>query len=273
MQLDGAEKGFIYLRTKPTARLNYSFVPPLTKRLKQPLSLLVFLSGVDSKCTAWHYTIVKLREIAKDQNFPLPPMLLYDRYGAGSSDRDPADASRPHNERHDVKEAMFDLQQLIGQIAEQKLDCDEDHPNQLHVIFVGHSMGCCIARLYAAEFPGSVEALLLIDSAISNKAFGDLIPDPDNPTTFSKHTLPADITPEMCRETIRKIRGSPFDFKGGRNSEGIRWDNLPQHLPFSDAPRLRGPMKGLPLVTVICGEPVLLSQVTSKVRTSSLAKM
>jgi pimeloyl-ACP methyl ester carboxylesterase len=217
--------------------------------------------------------MASLLVMAKNQGFLLPPMLLYDRYGIGMSDRDPSDAGKPREERHDIKDAMYDLRQLVVQISEQKLGYKEAELDRLHLIFVAHSLGGGIARLYAAEFPGTVEALLLLDAVMSNKAFGDFIPDPDKPEEFKGHVLPEGVTPEMCRDALRKIAKSPYNFRAGLNREGIRWSNLPEQLPFNDAPRLQGPRKGLPLVTVMCSDLEQFSRNTGKVRRSSSSSM
>lgn len=274
IDLDGVENGFIRLRTKPSARLSFSYVSQIAdpSSTGRPSSLIVFLSGIDSKRTVWKSVITSLQELARDKGFLLPPMLLYDRYGLGMSDRDPADEGKRAELRHDVKDAMYDLRRLIAQIAEQKLGHQEAELDRLCIIFVGHSLGCCIGRLYAAEYPGTVEALLLMDSGISNKAFGDFVPDPDKPEAFKRHVLPPDVSPEMCRDAIRKIRKSPYNFRAGLNREGIRWANLPKQLPFNDAPRLQGPRKGLPLVTVMCSDLEYLARNTARVGSTRYLK-
>lgn len=275
IDFDGVENGFIRLRMKPSARLNYSFVPQSSKlsTSERPSRLIVFLSGIDAKRTSWKLMIASLLRMEKDEGLSLPPLLLYDRYGIGMSDQDPTDTGQPREERHDIKNAMCDLRQLVVQISEQKLGYKEAELGRLHLIFVAHSLGAGIARLYAAEFPGTVEALLLLDAVMSNKAFGDFIPDPDKPEEFKKHILPVGVTPEMCRDAIRKIAKSPYNFKAGLNREGIRWSNLPEQLPFNDGPRLQGPRKGLPLVTVMCSDLERMARNTGKVRSLSSLRM
>jgi pimeloyl-ACP methyl ester carboxylesterase len=72
----------------------------------------------------------------------------------------------------------------------------------LHLVLVGSSVGCAIARLYAQTFPRTVVGLLLLDSSISNSESISIFPNP------SAEDFPVGITPEMCihaRKIIHKL--------------------------------------------------------------------
>ncbi|KAJ2966982.1 hypothetical protein NQ176_g9890 [Zarea fungicola] len=84
----GAQKGFVSLKTKPSARLAYSFIPGTTRSGKNP-QLLVFLGGIDSSQKGWQGAIAKLMSLSERAGVALPPMLAYDRYGVGAT-------ARPH---------------------------------------------------------------------------------------------------------------------------------------------------------------------------------
>lgn len=254
LELDGIESGFVRLCTKPTARLSYSFIPqPSGRTGRHSKRLLVFLSGIDNSQTIWQGTLKKLVSLSRINGFDLPPMLVYDRYGAGSSDHDPSDAGNPPEQYHDAVESMHDLRQLIIQIAPIHLGLAENELHDLRIIFCAYSIGCCIARFYADAYPGTVEALLLIDSATAGTAIENMMPNPDIPEEWEKGRLflPEGTTADQCRDAIRKGRNSPFSGHAITTRERIRWDNMPQFLPSSERPKLRGPEPGMPLVAVV----------------------
>jgi pimeloyl-ACP methyl ester carboxylesterase len=254
LEMDGIESGFVCLSTKPTARLSYSFIPqPSGHTGRHSKRLLVFLSGIDNSQTIWQGTLTKLVSLSRTNGFDLPPMLAYDRYGAGNSDHDPSDAGKPPEQYHDAVESMRDLHQLIIQIAPKHLGLAENELHELRIIFCAYSIGCCIARFYADAYPGTVEALLLIDSPPAGTAAENLVPDPDIPEEWEKGRLflPEGTTADQCRDAIRKGRNSPLSGHAMTTRERIRWDNMPQLLPSSERPKLRGPEPGMPLVAVV----------------------
>jgi pimeloyl-ACP methyl ester carboxylesterase len=179
--LEGIDHGYLRLRTKPTARLSVSFVPQREGDGGQPKRLLVFLSGIDNPKIIWQRVLKELLKVSRAKDFSLPPMLLYDRYGVGQSDPEPTDVGKPPEEFHDANESVRDLHQLITQMAEERLGCDSADLGKLRIVFCAHSLGACIARLYAQAFPGTVEGLLIMDAAISSTPAEKFIPDPDNP--------------------------------------------------------------------------------------------
>jgi pimeloyl-ACP methyl ester carboxylesterase len=259
--VDGVEDDFIHLRTKASARLSYSFGDPT----KRPTRLLVFLSGLDVPKTLWKGTVKSLLKTSESSCLDLPPMLLYDRFGVGATtDQDPSDAGKAPEQRHDVMEAVRDLRQLIIQISEAHLGYAEHEIDQLHLEFAAHSIGCCVGRLYAQNFPGTVNALLLIDSAIANTPIQNFIPNPEIPEEFDKLNLPKGVNIDSCRHAIKALGNTPFSAQFPIR-ERLRWTNLPSLLPFNDAPRLVGSSPGLPLVTVLCHDPEVFYMIALKV--------
>jgi len=271
LELDGIENGSIRLRTKPTARLSYAFVPQAGgNEGRRPDRLIIFLGGLDNPINIWQGTLSRLAELSVANGFGLPPILAYDRFGIGQSDPDPSDVGKPLEEYHDGMDAVRDLRQLLIQIAEQKLGREESELDELRIVFCAYSFGVCVARLYAQTFPGSLEALLMIDSAIANQLAETFTPNPDIPEVWerARHSLPPGTTPQMCRHINQKIMSSPYSGYALTSRERMRWTNMPDLLPFNDRPRLQGPDQGLPLVTVLCSDPQVLIPMTAKVRPS-----
>ena len=268
LELNDIENGSMRLRTKPSAQLSYSFVPQAGINAGQrPERLVVFLSGLDSPKTLWQGAFSGLADLAQTKGLHLPPLLAYDRFGIGKSDHDPSDVGKAPEEYHDGMDAVRDLRQLLIQIAEQKLDREESELDKLRLAFCAHSFGVCVARLYAQTFPGSVEALLIMDSALSNKVAEKFLPNPDIPGEWEEGRgwLPPGTTPEMCRDANRKLIRSNISGHAMTTRERIRWTNMPAMLPFSDRPRLRGPEPNLPLVTVMCCDMDVSVRILSKV--------
>lgn len=173
-------------------------------------------------------------------------MLAYDRYGQGvTEDRDPKDRGRERGHGHDVADAVEDLHQIIAQMAQLRLHATVD---QLQLVLVANSIGCAIARLYAERYPGTVSALLLLDSIMANSNF-DFWPDPDA-KEFSEELLPRDVTVEVLRE--QRARFAAMFSHHVVNREGLSRRNLADLLPLSDGPKLLGPEQGQePWVTVV----------------------
>ncbi|PYH63852.1 alpha/beta hydrolase [Aspergillus vadensis CBS 113365] len=239
------ETNLITLPTKPTAQLSYTFHPP--SGLSSNKTLIVFLNGLTAPQTSW---IPIIHHLQFNHPHNLPAILTYDRYGQGQTlSRDPTDqnATDPSH-GHDILSALDDLHQLIQQIARLHLH-KSTAPSDLNLILVGNSLGCALARLYAQTYPGTVSALLLLDSILANSDFVSVIPDPTAP----------DFVPPQGEDGIsaqdlimaRAIAGKVFHPSVG-SKEGLSRRNLAELLPKSDGPRLMGPDAGRgPWVTVI----------------------
>jgi pimeloyl-ACP methyl ester carboxylesterase len=257
LQQDGIQNGIIRLRSKPSGRMSFSYIPQPVEKAGTPERLLVFLSGIDNPKVVWQKTLNNLVERSRTVHLELPPLLFYDRFGVGSSDRDPTDAGKRPEEHHDANDSVLDLHQLIIQIAEQKLNLSQHAIDKLPIVFCAHSFGVCIARLYAQAYPKTVQGLLFMDSAIAGIPAEKFVPNPDISEEWDRvrDSLPEGITADMCRDAIRKTINSPISGYALTNKEQIRWTNMPDLLPKNDRPRLQGVTPNLPLVTVICYDP------------------
>ena len=280
LEFENIDNGIIRLRTKPSAKMAYSFIPAHDHPASIPPPgtpggepLLIFLSGVDNPKRVWQRTLDRLFESAWAIGAELPPMLFYDRLGCGGSDKDPDDAGKPPEQWHDCTDAVRDLHQLIVQIMELKFgwdrNVDPDTRQPLpRIVFCAHSFGACVARMFAAAYPGVVQGFLSLDSAIPWKRAHTMIPDPDDAASWasrcdghsvwSKAGFPADenvVSKEMCRDAIEKVRRSPISGVPTTTREGIRWDHIPMQLPRNDGPKLKGPGEYLPLVTILMSDP------------------
>jgi len=235
---------FIRLLTKPIGRLCYTFLPGAGAPTSNP-ALVVFLNGVGLPQSSWFPVIDGLAE-----HFPhrRPPLLSYDRFGQGmSTDSDPSDAGTVDPlHGHDCMSVVRDLRQLIRQIANEKLGIED--LGQVQLVLVGNSIGCALARLYAQEYPGTVAALLFLDSVLSNSDYVSIWPDPDA-KDFDSSNLPEGVTPDLLRETREKYRRMFHPDVGSK--EGLSRKNLRDLLPNSDAPVLEGVGGHGPFITVV----------------------
>ncbi|KAI1395698.1 alpha/beta-hydrolase [Hypoxylon fuscum] len=244
----------IRLPHKPDTPLSYMLVPG--QGSLSTTHLVVFLNGLILPQTSWDDTLYSLQQRwAESENTNRPSLLTYDRYGQGKSDRDPAD--KQHDGTHDIREVVRDLHALVQEIwkAEHKTISTE-HENGAQeggkpprMIFVANSIGCVIARLYADAYPGTVEALLLLDSNIANSDLVSIFPDPDAPN-FDPAILPKDVTVEDLRHARK---GYKHNFHPSvPNPEHLDRMNIAELLPDSDKPPLRGPDDGKgPWITVV----------------------
>ena len=289
LTFENIDNGVLRLRTKPSGRLAYSFIPAYDhpKSIAKPGEsggepLLVFLSGLDNPKAVWQRTLDRLFESACAIGAELPPMLFYDRFGIGGSDADPQDEGKKPEEFHDCNDAMGDLHQLIVQIMEMKFGwnrhIDPDVKQHLpRIVFCAHSFGVCIARMFATAHSGAVQGILMIDSAIAYIRAEHTMPDPDDPVSWAKRNDGESIwskagwpdesilSKDVVRDAIRKTRASPISGNPLTTRERMRWDHMPQQLPRSDEPKLRGPTDHLPLISVLKSDPEILALKQSQV--------
>jgi pimeloyl-ACP methyl ester carboxylesterase len=238
---------FIELSTKPGAKIAHSFIPSKgTDSASQPL--LVFLNGLGLPAASWLPTISLLVQTASHPN-----ILSYDRYGQGlTTDKDPNDAKAADPQHpHDCMDSVRDLHQLLSQLSlAHNLDSSLSSRS---IFFVCNSIGCALARLYAQTYPGSVSALLFLDSVIANSDFVSFMPDPDAADFKEKYVpLPEGVTEESIKESRAKFFKifSPFNGVMGK-AEGLSRKTLPGLLPDADAPILEGFGGKGPWVTVV----------------------
>lgn len=236
----------IVLENKPTVPIHYTFAQGKAPS-KSPCRLVVFLNGLMSDKSTWLPVMAGI--IRKHVDIGFPSLLSYDRYGQGLTEgQDPQDQGRERGRGHDVADVVRDLHQLLVQTSNDKLDSS---PEELQLVFVANSIGCVIARLYAERYPGSVEALLLLDSMMSNSDF-DWWPNPDS-KGFDPEELPADVTIEVLREQRAKF--AAMFAPNVINKEGLDRRNVADLLPHSDRPSLSGPGGKRPLLIVVEHDP------------------
>ncbi|CAG1967052.1 unnamed protein product, partial [Fusarium graminearum] len=166
---------FMRLNTKPSAQLSYSFTPSTASGDANP-TLIVFVNGMIAPQTSWIKTISKLQELSPQG---LPAILTFDRFGQGqTTDRDPNDegAADPLH-AHDSMDVVHDVRQLITQVLKNKLNVED--PDNARLFLIGNSIGCAFSRLYAGEYPGTVSAILFLDTVLTDTDFVSVFPDPD----------------------------------------------------------------------------------------------
>ncbi|KAL8721236.1 MAG: hypothetical protein Q9225_002048 [Loekoesia sp. 1 TL-2023] len=248
--------GTVALSNKPTASIHYTFARGTDFR-ESPRQLVVFLNGLMTDKSTWLPVMAGI--IRKHGDIGFPSLLAYDRYGQGlTEDQDPQDQGCEKGRGHDVADVVQDLHQLLVQIGTDKLNTT---PEQLALVFVANSIGCVIARLYAERYPGSVTALLLLDSMISNSKF-DWFPNPDS-EDFNPQELPADVTVEALREQRAKF--AAIFAPDVINKEELDRRNVADLLPHSERPQLIGPGGRRPLLIVVEHDPERFASESLKV--------
>lgn len=238
------DKFFVELKREPSVQLSCSIVAQPSPSSHD--TLIICLSGIDNPQTIWYPIITALQE----RKFPdLPPILVYDRVGQGTSIGRNADMpGRPTNFGRDCLDAARDLREIVENVAITRFNLASDKVDGLRIFLVASSIGCAIARLYAQTYPRTVIGLLLLDSTLANSDTVSIFPDPTSPG-FSIDNLPAGVTPEALIRA-RKITHK-FYHPTSWNREGLWRGNLPDLLPYADSPRIQGPIEGAPYVTIV----------------------
>lgn len=261
MPMSPTQHGMI-IPTKPSVPIMYSFVESAQQR--QAKALVIFCSGLCDPMKVWFPTLAAIAKKRKQK--PRPPMLLYDRFGAGATGPDPTDKGKGEQDTHDVMASVRDLRELLICIAQRHLAIPPSEIDALRLVFVAHSMGAIIAELYAKTYPKTVAALLVLDGAPTNSDGQSWYPDPDS-LNFSPAALPEGVTPELLRTARKQQRASVYN-PNTVNGEQLRWSNLSDYIPNVGAPKLRGPMNGTPLLTVMAHDPVPFAKQVKKVSQS-----
>ncbi|KAL8988923.1 MAG: hypothetical protein Q9169_008478, partial [Polycauliona sp. 2 TL-2023] len=237
--------GIIALKTKPTAKIHYTFAAG-NKTDNRPRRLVVFLNGLMTDKSTWLPVMAGIIRNRRGHGFP--SLLAYDRYGQGlTEDRDLQDRSHEAGRGHNVADAVHDLYQLVTQVWTAKIGQGAEP----RIVVVANSIGCAIARLFAEYYPGFVEALLLLDPMIANSQF-DWWPDPDS-KDFDPTELPADVTIEILREQRTKF--AKFFAPDVINKEGLDRRDLAELLPYSERPVLAPSHGHSPILTVVEHDP------------------
>ncbi|KAL2064329.1 hypothetical protein VTL71DRAFT_4823 [Oculimacula yallundae] len=246
------QKFFVPLNRDPQIRIACSFFPP-PERSSPRDTLIVFLNGIDSTRSHWCPTIDSL---LKPRRRPYStPFLAYDRPGQGTTiGRNQDVVGRPQGHGRDCLEAAHDLRELIEKIGESRLGINREDIDNLGIVFVAASIGVTISRLYAAEYSRTVTGFLFLDPALANSHIVSVYPDP-YALDFRSEDLLGGITVQDL-DAARKRLGRVYH-PDVVNNEGLWTGNLPDLLPFCDAPLLLGPGPGTPYVTVVQHDPAV----------------
>lgn len=231
----------ITLDSKPDAELSVSTYCP-DKDVK---TLVLFLNGLMLPQASWKPAIEILLQ---DRQLAAPAIITYDRFGQGKSEPDPSDPpDTPYG--HNAAAIIDDLHQLLVQVCSQVLHFSLPGPdNDTRLVIVGNSIGCPLARLYAAAHPGTVSGFLFLDSMIANTDFVTLIPDPDSPA-FDETALPDGVSVEDIRQARARVQ--KLFHPTVPNRERFDRRDMAERLPFADQPTLpAGPDGKAPLLVV-----------------------
>lgn len=242
----------ITLSTKPGAALHASILRPVGDDHKgNPLSntLIVFLNGLALPSAGWTGAIERLIALRKEHNQPVPALLSYDRYGQGKSDPDPSDKESDLPYGHDALSVVADLHQLLTQVVQGELsgraqNDGGEQESELRLVLVCNSIGCPLARLFAAEQHKRrqqqqpsfhIAAYLFLDSMMANTDFVSIFPDPDS-EDLNETDLPSGVTLTDLRHARAQFRR--FFHPTVPNKEGFDRRDMRQLLPDSDQPLL-----------------------------------
>ncbi|KAH7065391.1 Alpha/beta hydrolase fold-1 [Macrophomina phaseolina] len=243
------------LSTKPGASLHYSTHPAAPEHGPFSTTLVVFLNGLLLPRSSWTPAAESLISARCRQQRPLPHLLTYDRYGQGDSDPDPADGDPPEPYGHDASAVATDLHRLLLQVCEADLRIALE---TTALVFVCNSIGCAVARLYAAKHPRRVAAYVFLDSMMANTDFVSLFPDPDA-DGFDDHTLPAGVDAESLRVARRKYR--KMFHPTVPNPEHFDRRNLADLLPDAGSPALPpGPGGKDPYLLIVGHDPEVFAK-------------
>ncbi|KAF2112569.1 hypothetical protein BDV96DRAFT_648825 [Lophiotrema nucula] len=245
------EVASLVLENKPNARIHYTYFPPSKSTSTQPnpfsQTIAVYLNGLLTSRSSWDASISYFLQHRIKTRLPYPALLTYDRYGQGDSDLDPDDTEPPPGHGHDVQSAVHALKQFLLQVWKEHLDISNptSFPN---IIFVANSIGCAIARLFAKTYPGTVSALLFLDSIMANSDLVSVWPDPDAPH-FDPNTLPPGVSVKDVKDTREKYK--KVFHPDVPNKENLSRRNLAKLLPSSTGPWLEGAGGEGPYLTVV----------------------
>lgn len=164
----------------------------------------------------------------------------YDRYGQGHSQ--PTGGAKPFT--HDMLDAVKDLGVFLDVVKSHYLA----RFRSVKLFFVAHSIGVPLARLFCQHHPGTLSAMLLLDSNMANSDFVSLYPDDKN---FSQDNPPPECTLEQLR-AARAFAQKMFH-PSAPNAENLDRSTLPSLLPLSDGPRLRGAGRGGTMLLRVVG--------------------
>jgi pimeloyl-ACP methyl ester carboxylesterase len=137
---------------------------------------VVFVSALGTRGSDWAATVYHMTE-------PVDAF-TYNRAGIGGSD------ARPDRGPHGPRALADELQQILTAL-------DVPRP----AVFVGHSVGAHVVRVYAADHPGEVSGIVLVDPS-----FDDLVLLPGDDQVWSDGGLDTRSTlidAQLCAAELR----------------------------------------------------------------------
>ncbi|KAI0974118.1 Alpha/beta hydrolase fold-1 [Xylaria arbuscula] len=225
------------LPSKPGAPVAYElFEGDATSNL-----LVVCLNGLGLPQGVWKPTI----ELIQQSTLPSKPWILtYDRYGQGSSPRDPRESwpNKDPGYTHTVDDVTDDLYELIQTLLPDRSS---------RIVFVNNSIGAHVARRYADRYPTIVEGILFLDSNPGNTDHSEIWPNPKDPSFDPAQMLPPGTELALYEEAYTKM--TTVFSPAGKNKEGFDRRGIKNLLPDPSKPKLKGSKtsdKG-PWITVV----------------------
>jgi pimeloyl-ACP methyl ester carboxylesterase len=244
------ENRTIILKDKPGASLHLStHFPAPASRGPFSDTLVVFLNGLGLPRASWLPAVAQFLEARKVSDAPVPPILCYDRYGQGDSEPDPSDPpGTPYG--HEPPAVVTDLDALLAHVCMDEASGLDITLDRLRLVFVCNSIGCALARLFAAAYPGLVEGVLMLDSMVANTDFVSFFPDPDAPGFDPEKDLAEGVTEDEVRYARAVI--AKFFHPTVPNAERLDRRRMAEFLPDADGPKLpAGPGREKPALVVV----------------------
>lgn len=217
----------IKLPSDPGHALSFAYEPGKTS-----LPLIVFMNGLLQPSTSFKPAIDHFLNLIKTEQGEnrLPGILIWDRYGQGLSEK--------QEKTHDPNEVIETLKELLLQPSILL----SDHQKDRSIIFVGNSIGCPLARLYAQKYSKNVFGFLFLDSMIASSDFISIFQEPKDEDE-RKHLS----TKERQGMKIGREKMQMYFHPSLPNAERFDRSQLATYVPFSHQPKLAND----PFVTVL----------------------
>ncbi|KAI1287195.1 Alpha/beta hydrolase fold-1 [Xylaria venustula] len=173
-----------------------------------------------------------------------PWILTYDRYGQGSSPRDPRESwpNKDPGYAHTLDDVTDDLHELVHVLLPDRSS---------RIVFVNNSIGAHVVRRYVDRYPTIVEWILFLDSNPGNTEHAYFWPNPNDPSFDPTHMLPPGTDLGLYKEAYTKM--TTMFSPNLKNKEGFDRRDIKNILPDPSKPKPRGSKtsaKG-PWITVV----------------------
>ncbi|KAI0484654.1 Alpha/beta hydrolase fold-1 [Xylariaceae sp. FL0804] len=188
--------------------------------------LVVCLNGLGLPQSVWKPAIELFRQ---SDISPKPWILTYDRYGQGSSARDPREPNKEPGYAHTLDEVTDDLHELLQTL------CPDRHSR---LVLLNNSIGAHVARRYADRYPTIVEGILFLDSNPGNTDYAEIWPNPNDPSFDLEKMAPPGTSLEVYEAAYEKM--TTIFAPEGKNKEGFDRREIKNILPDPSLPKLKG---------------------------------